>query len=220
MKRAPSPRQQIKFPTDAQLRKSCPAIWMWYDDFFPDRQHPIRSRLVLALVRRECYLQAPAGYRNGAFPPGPTTLPKLLEAASSRMIPYWQQEQHQAEFLRVYNEARDIMTWLHPHPTEPAWKTFLLHTTQAMLQQGVSLEEILKTLPKLTDNPRGAKAKANMRIAAVKALELKMKGSENSWARVTRKVCPCGKGSHDNACVQRIRQTVIRLKKLLAFYGV
>lgn len=211
-------RDQVALPADAQLRQSCPAIWNWYDSFFPDAEHPVRSRLVLALIRRQSYLQAPPGYTDVGFPQVATTLRQLLGAASPQLMPYWQQ--HREEFLRVYNEARDLLTWLHPERVEPAWEVLRLHTTKALHQQGVPFQDVLEILPKLSQVRRGAPAKASMRIAAVKALELKMADSKNSWTRVTLKVCPCGNRGHNHRCAQLVRQAVMRLKKALTKYGV
>ena len=147
-------------------------------------------------------------------------MPKMLEAGSPQLIPYWQQEQNQAEFFHVYNEARDLLSWLHPEPIEAAWEVLHQQTVHAILKQGVLLENFGTVLSKLSHVPRGAKAKVSMRIVAVKALELRMESPDNSWAIVTRKVCPCGKQLHDHACVQRIRQSVMRLQKKLQHYGV
>jgi hypothetical protein len=110
-------RHSVELPADAQLRQSCPAIWSWYDSFFPDDKHPVRSRLVLALVRRQSYLQAPPGSTDVGFSQVAITMAQLLKTASPELIPYWQQ--HREEFFRVYNEARDLLTWLHPAGVEP-----------------------------------------------------------------------------------------------------
>ncbi len=147
-----------------------------------------------------------------------TTLLKLLEAATPRLIPYWQQ--HQKEFFQVYNEARDLLSWLHPERIKPAWEVFRVQTVKALQQQGVPFQDIIGILPKLSQVPRGAPAKANMRIAAVKALELRQADPKNSWARVTPKACPCTNQHHNDRCAQLVRQAVMRLTKALTAYGV
>lgn len=60
--------------------------------------------------------------------------------------------------------------------------------------------------------PKGAPRSA--RSVAVSALELRMKRGL-SWSELTNEVCTCGSKKHGRECVDRLRQNVRALKKLL-----
>jgi hypothetical protein len=175
---------------------------------------------VLALVRRLCYLMTPPGYEAPGFPLRVAKLPELLDNRPSQRAPYWLEAQHQGEFIHLYDEIRDILTWLHPRPIQTAHEVLRAHTAQTLERHGVQIDEILKIVDRLNQPRRGAPANEDMRIAAVKALELRLKAPGNSWVKVARSVCPCGERQHDNRCTQRVRQSVMRLNRALDKYGV
>ena len=145
---------------------------------------------------------------------------KLIDAMALHPLPYWQEESHRAEFDQLYKEIRELLTLLHPGQAASLDRDLRLNVEQILISHGVPIDERKKIVDRVAKPRKGAPAsKRNM---PVQAFDLRLKNPTLSWARLTERICTCGKKKHehDPRCMQRIRQSVINLRKTLRKYDL
>lgn len=180
----------LQLPSDEELRRAHPPIWVWYDHCCPNSQHPVGCRLLLAYVRRLSRLYAPPAWKSPRYP---NEALQLLEFLKQEQVPrpYWLA--HPDEFQRIYVELRDLLRRLGKMPFRFEDETLLRHTRQALEKQGLLLEEIDELLLKAARRHRGAPS--TKRGIAVAALESKLLHPEYKLKDLVDLHCSCKKKS-------------------------
>jgi hypothetical protein len=79
-------------------------------------------------------------------------------------------------------------------------------------QIGAKAEKVARS------RPRGRPP--DRRLLAVRAYEMKLANPGLTWQGIASKICDCNKSSHDEYCVQAIRQAVMQLQKTMRRYRV
>lgn len=83
---------------------------------------------------------------------------------------------------------------------------------------GFSDEQALENLEAAQVRSKGRSA--TKRHVAIPALDMWLTNRRLSWPRVFRRVCPCGKDTHDAACLEQIRQQVNDLRSFMRKNGL
>lgn len=205
----------LLLPSDEELRRAHPAIWMWYDHDLPNARHPVASRLALAYVRRLSHLYAPPGWQSPPYAEKAQPLPELLASTAQ---PYWLA--HPDEFRRLYRELRELLGWLGAIPFLFEDEVLHRHTRQALGDQGLLVEEIDKLLADAARLRRGRPP--TKRAIAVVALESKAHHPKRKLMDLVNEHCDCGKPpeDHNEYCADSMRVAIRELRRALRKYGV
>jgi hypothetical protein len=180
----------------------------WIDELSSKSNPTIRDRLCLALFRHQL------SFREPPVPPGvPLTGVNLRE--------YW--VGHYAEYRKYQQLEDEIRSYLEtPEALHSRALTNKLKMMELVQQDRVTylacypiIDKMFGTLQKKSGRGRPV----TRRLTAVRALQMQI---DNSWKlkKVTSKVCDCAKATHDTYCEQQLRQSIVKLEKLLRKCGV
>ena len=135
-------------------------------------------------------------------------IPQAQTALYEQARDYW--PLHSEEFQRLESEISKLKSWVFEPGEEKHFEEFASSLIGLFFDYGFPCSEILETLRNIQSRRRiGSPPKWN--LVAVEAEALHRQTGQN-WLEITRKVCPCGKKSHN----QRCRDNIIwpRVKKL------
>jgi hypothetical protein len=132
-----------------------------------------------------------------------------------------------SEFLKTFpviDQVSELETWVNPEG-----HTISARTRRNTIMRAVMLEAIGQDreaseeadhLLKAVSSKPGAPVRPEIRRLAIRALETQRADPRFSWQRFANTNCPCRKSQHDIYCKERIRQSAMRLKRLLTELGV
>jgi hypothetical protein len=166
-----------------------------------DPKRPVYSALLEAEFQRYDWLL------GGAF------VDQMSKAGSEEEFRMTINEMH-----TVLAEVSEIMDWIHPQQEPTSLDTAM--KIAAMLRSANAPDKIIKeTLDRTGKRDKGRPV--TKRPIAILALEKQLLEPERNWSnqQLTQQFCNCGKDTHDNNCAQSMRQTIIKLKKVLAKYA-
>jgi hypothetical protein len=209
-----------RLPADSKLRKALPELWAWYGAHgYPDSHRPVRSALVLALVRRVSHLIQVAAKGWLGAPPDPTDpsddiylrlglIGKRLKAAGLSDL---------AGQLTL--EVDELLRWLAPAGTDEKRRDVVMKVYEA--SDPATKKEIFRQIPRLLEARDRGRPSSSKKLLWVKAYEKNIRNrTEHSWMEIAIKVCDCGKTKHTNRCRNGIRQGVRLLERLLKNYQI
>jgi len=174
----------------------------WIEELSSKANPTIRDRLCLALYRHQL------SFREPPLPSGdPLTGATLWE--------YW--ASHPTEYRKYCRLETEIQSYLEPPETRLSRAKSIRQGMIDLIQQdSVTFLAYYPVIEKMFGKPEtkaGPGAPVTRRLPAVRAVQMQI---DNDWnlKRVTKELCDCG-NDHSQYCEQRMRQSIISLKKLL-----
>jgi hypothetical protein len=119
---------------------------------------------------------------------------------------------------RLLEEVKELDSWLHRGLTTTERETGASRLAALLLSNGMDFGDVEEAVKSARSRLRGAPV--TRRQAAVKALDMRRLKPSLSWMQVTRKCCDCEEQSHNNSCMQVLRQEVMALEKVLQRYDI
>jgi len=198
-------QHRFKLPPDRELRRACPDLWKQYDAQYPDPERPLVSRVVLETVRRWSYMYAPPA----AW--WPERLPPLSpEDQKEKPLGYWLARA--SEFAQLQAEIAELLNLITPRLT-------LAHRRE-ILEKAVGELPYSDAKRVLRSLKRGlAGRRADKRLLALRALEIKMLNPERTWEQIGTEVKYDTRKYHE-AFAEMLPAEVRVLKRLLRKYGI
>ena len=168
----------------------------------------IRDRLCLALYRHQLsFLEPP-------LPPG-------VPLTGYNLWDYWASPN--AEYKKYRKLEREIESCLEPpetlHARAVATKRAMIELIPKDSVTFLALYPVIDEMFGKLQKKSGRGRPVTRHLAAVRALQMQI---DNGWKlkKVTSKVCDCTKATHDDFCEQQLRQSIMKLEKLLSKCGV
>lgn len=177
----------------------------------------------------------PTGQKRAGQPPIQGLLEKTYRAKLPEYAKAWKEYAKAfrsaslpaSEFLKAFpviEQVAELETWVNPEEHTISARTRRNTITRAGMfdaigQDREASEEADHLLEALSSKP-GAPVRPEIRRLAVRALETQRADPGFSWQRFANTNCPCRKSQHDIYCKERIRQSAMRLKRLLTELGV
>jgi hypothetical protein len=141
-----------------------------------------------------------------------TSQPNNALAATIAVLP---------ELQRLLDEIKELAGWAgDPFHALPAAQRQVRTEglSEQLVEDGLTLKQILEMREIWQHRPRGRSP--IKRLAAVRALELRLLEPKRTWASITKECCPCKKKPHDKGCAETLRQEVMMLERTLSRLGV
>ena len=213
-------KSPTRVPSDPKLRKVLPELWTWYDAHgYPDSHRPVRSALVLELIRRFSYLVQVAAVGWLGSPPNPEDPSDDLYLRLGLIGERLKHAGLGGVASQLVLEVTELLKWLAPTSTPQQREDILMKAFEA--SDPAVRTEILRLIPRLLKNHRRGRHLSSKRLLWVKAYEENLRtGTKLSWMKIAIKICDCGKTTHTNLCRNNIRQGVRLLGVLLKKYRI
>jgi hypothetical protein len=179
-----------------QLRKSIEELSL--------KSNPtVRDLLCLALYRHQLSFYEPQ-------------LPVGVPLTPSTLWQYWAKRKPELQAHQAIQQ--EILSYLMTD------KELESHRQRSMLKELEFVEQdqmaFVAMYPIIEQRYRKKRgAPATKRPIAAKALQMQL-DKKLSLARVTPKVCECGKATHDNLCENNLEKSIKSLRKLLRRFGI
>jgi len=201
-------------------------VWNWYRKHrYPNPSRPVRTALMLALIRRLSYLAALAAIPWPGSPPeeDDPSAPFLMEARVATNI-LAHARQPEQEVRETCSEVCDLLTWLRPPPTNQDVNAVLgeaLETLKSRVEGDADLLKLLSLV--IRGGPQGHPS-SGKRVLWVEAYEMRLRSMAQrktlSYMRIVNKLCNCGQNCHTQMCKANIRQGIRKLERFLQKYDI
>jgi hypothetical protein len=206
-------------PSDRALRQAFPELWGWYDAHgYPDAERPVRSTLVLAVIRRFSFLTKIASKGWLGKPPDPDDPSDDLYLRFCLIMERLQSLGLGDKASQLARELKELLKWLAPASTRRQRQDALMAAFEA--SDPKARKEIFEfVLRHFREDRRGHPLTA-MRLLWVKALEEKLRSPELSWMRINIKLCSSGETTPTQKSKNNMRQGVRKLERMLKNYHI
>jgi len=203
----PRGRWQTKLPDrDVVYRTTCPDLWKQYDLYYPDRNHPGKSALVLALFRLLSKLATPLPVSSPRFAePSELRLAREGLAETRRMMRAFRE-------VGLQSDISELLDWLAPPLTEDQKIEYRPVFEQSLKASGFSDRDASLFLVHGMQPRRGARISNRQRWLS--AWDKKLAAPQTTFLDLAETCCSCEKPRHDRHCAETIRQGVVSLRKL------
>ena len=213
-------KNSTRLPADPKLRRAVPELWTWYAAHgYPDSHRPVRSALVLELIRRFSYLVQVAAVGWLGAPPDPKDPSDDVYLRVGHIGERLKDAGLDGVVSRLRLEVTELLKWLAPTSTKQQRQDTFMKAYEA--SDPAARREILELIPQLLDPRRRGRHLTSKRLQWVKAYEERVRfGTDLSWMQIAIKACDCGRTAHTIACRNNIRQGVRILERLLKKYQI
>ena len=170
------------------------------DLYLAKQRLTVRDELNLALLRNRLRFLDPR-------------LPREIPLTPDSLWNYW--IDHSEEQQQLWSERDEIMDYLaSPEEGSESTNRHKLRMLELIAADNLTF---LAYYPVVKDIYRKGRGRPSTRgLVAVRALQLKWDRNELTWKQITKEVCDCSKRDHEEFCRESIRQSVIKLQRLLA----
>jgi hypothetical protein len=123
-----------------------------------------------------------------------------------------------ADLEQVNSQLRELCSWVYDPKSPSEERKEAQRIAGEYITLGIPADLALADIEKAGTRPRGKPV--TCRTLAVTALEMRIKDSKLSWARLGNQLCRCGSKRHGAACSERIRSEVRELQKFLKRHAI
>jgi hypothetical protein len=203
-------RRPTPVPSDIHLQRANPNLWKWYDGLFPDKRHPLVSKVAHELYRRWSYLCAPPAAV------WPDYVPSSAQGQAERIQGYWLA--NLALYQRLHSEVAELASLIF-RPVTPQQRAKAIRQKLSRLRQADVSYNVGKKLEALLKQSFSGRPTAKRGLALL-ALERQIQNPRLLWKDIAGQLNYAGNEKYQNPVAQVLPAEVRVVKRILRKYGI